>query len=108
MNAEQFRCAAHSAVDQSQSAPQPFPIRMHTSRLTLHTVIDYFSTLDSRRVVSDVSPGYLRPLLPSAAPDEGEKWEDIQKDIDAKIMPGLTHWYSIPHPSLSVSKGLSL
>ncbi|KAI4184647.1 MAG: hypothetical protein LQ346_006066 [Caloplaca aetnensis] len=73
MDAEEFRRAAHSAVDE---------------------IIDYFSNLDSKRVVSDVSPGYLRPLLPSAPPKEGEKWEDIQKDIEAKIMPGLTHWQS--------------
>ncbi|KAI4132128.1 MAG: hypothetical protein LQ338_000882 [Usnochroma carphineum] len=73
MDAEEFRRAAHSAVDE---------------------IIDYFSTIDSKRVVSDVSPGYLRPLLPSGPPEEGEKWEDIQKDIAAKIMPGLTHWQS--------------
>ncbi|KAI4249141.1 MAG: hypothetical protein L6R40_000599 [Gallowayella cf. fulva] len=72
MDAEEFRRAAHSAVDE---------------------IVDYFTTLDSRRVLANVSPGYLRPLLPSAAPEEGEKWEDIQKDIETKIMPGLTHWY---------------
>ncbi|KAL9604339.1 MAG: hypothetical protein Q9219_000527 [cf. Caloplaca sp. 3 TL-2023] len=73
MNAEEFRRAAYSAVDE---------------------IIEYFSTLDSKRVIPNVSPGYLRPLLPSAPPDEGERWEDIQKDIEAKIMPGLTHWQS--------------
>lgn len=44
-------------------------------------------------MVSNVEPGYLRKLLPSAPPEEGEQWADIQKDIEAKIMPGLTHWY---------------
>ncbi|KAI4187516.1 MAG: hypothetical protein L6R41_002762 [Letrouitia leprolyta] len=73
MNAEEFRSAAYSAVDE---------------------IIDHFSTLNSKRVVSNVSPGYLRPLLPSAPPQEGEKWEGIQKDIESKIMPGLTHWQS--------------
>ncbi|KAL8829238.1 MAG: hypothetical protein Q9170_006259 [Blastenia crenularia] len=73
MDAEEFRHAAYCAVDE---------------------IIDHFSTLDSKRVLSNVSPGYLRPLLPSAPPEEGEKWEDIQKDIEAKIMPGLTHWQS--------------
>ncbi|KAL8929035.1 MAG: hypothetical protein Q9208_001478 [Pyrenodesmia sp. 3 TL-2023] len=73
MDAEEFRRAAHSAVDE---------------------IIDYFSTLDSKRVTPSVSPGYLRSLLPSAPPEEGEKWEDIQKDVQAKIMPGLTHWQS--------------
>ena len=58
-------------------------------------VIDYFDTLEERRVISSVEPGYLRKLLPSGPPDEGEKWGDIQKDIEAKIMPGLTHWYLV-------------
>ena len=45
-------------------------------------------------MVSNVKPGYLRELLPTSAPETGEKWEDIQKDIEAKIQPGLTHWQS--------------
>ncbi|KAI4202128.1 MAG: hypothetical protein LQ350_002795 [Teloschistes chrysophthalmus] len=73
MDAEQFRRAAHSAVDE---------------------IIDYFSTIETRRALSNVEPGYLRPLLPSAPPEEGEKWDDIQKDVESKIMPGLTHWQS--------------
>ncbi|KAI4221933.1 MAG: hypothetical protein L6R36_006535 [Xanthoria steineri] len=73
MDAEQFRKAGHAAVDE---------------------IIDYFTNLESRHVASKVSPGYLRPLLPAKPPDEGEEWADIQKDIEAKIMPGLTHWQS--------------
>ena len=55
-------------------------------------VIDYYDTIHSRRVVSNVEPGYLRKLLPSGPPEDGEEWDDIQKDIESKIMPGLTHW----------------
>jgi aromatic-L-amino-acid decarboxylase len=33
-------------------------------------------------------------LIPSKPPVEGEQWENIQKDIEAKIMPGITHWQS--------------
>ena len=50
--------------------------------------------METRRVMSEVQPGYLRKLLPPGPPQEGEKWEDIQKDIDATIIPGLTHWYA--------------
>ncbi|SLM34684.1 aromatic-l-amino-acid decarboxylase [Lasallia pustulata] len=57
-------------------------------------LIDYYDTIQDRRVVSNVAPGYLRKLLPPGPPHEGEKWEDIQKDIESKIMPGLTHWQS--------------
>ncbi|KAK4236920.1 hypothetical protein C8A03DRAFT_45157 [Achaetomium macrosporum] len=59
---------------------------------TIDEIINYFDNLDSRDVVSRVEPGYLRKLLPSEAPQEGEPWADIQRDIEAKIMPGITHW----------------
>lgn len=42
--------------------------------------------------MSAVEPGYLRPLLPSAAPQDPEPFETIRADIASKIMPGLTHW----------------
>ncbi|KAL2015921.1 hypothetical protein VTK56DRAFT_4535 [Thermocarpiscus australiensis] len=59
---------------------------------SIEEIINYFENLGSRDVVSSVEPGYLRKLLPSEAPQEGEPWADIQKDIEAKIMPGVTHW----------------
>lgn len=57
------------------------------------TVAGYYDNLDDRNVVSTVEPGYLRKLLPSEAPVEGEAWTDIHKDIEGKILPGITHWY---------------
>ena len=56
------------------------------------SVINYYDTIQDRRVVSNVEPGYLKKLLPSGPPQEGEPWLDIQKDIESKIVPGLTHW----------------
>jgi aromatic-L-amino-acid decarboxylase len=56
-------------------------------------VVNYYDTIEDRRVVSNVEPGYLKKLLPSGPPEDGEPWADIQKDIETKIMPGLTHWY---------------
>ncbi|KAL9090293.1 MAG: hypothetical protein Q9165_005326 [Trypethelium subeluteriae] len=73
MNSQQFREAAHAAVDE---------------------IIDYYETLPSRRVQSAVEPGYLAPLLPAGPPEDGEPWPSIQRDIESKIMPGLTHWQS--------------
>jgi aromatic-L-amino-acid decarboxylase len=58
-------------------------------------VINYYDTLQDKNVVSAVEPGYLKKILPDGPPQEGEKWEDIQKDIETKIIPGLTHWYDI-------------
>ncbi|KAH8159743.1 hypothetical protein CIB48_g8508 [Xylaria polymorpha] len=45
-------------------------------------------------IVSTVEPGYLRKLLPEEAPQHGETWADIQKDIQTKVLPGITHWQS--------------
>eukprot|EP00899_Mesostigma_viride_P019632 jgi/Mesvir1/27670/Mv07392-RA.1 len=39
-------------------------------------------------------PGYLKPLIPSSAPEEGEDWDTIMADVRDKIMPGVTHWQS--------------
>ena len=88
MNSGEFRRAAHSAVDESK-----LPIHREGSYTNKLPVIDYYDNIQQRRVVSDVTPGYLRKLLPSNPPEEGEEWADIQKDIESKIMPGLTHWY---------------
>ncbi|KAJ3032076.1 UNVERIFIED_CONTAM: hypothetical protein HDU68_006855 [Siphonaria sp. JEL0065] len=46
--------------------------------------------------LSTVEPGFLGKLIPAEAPELPEKWEDIQSDIESKIMPGITHWQ---HPS---------
>ena len=63
---------------------------------TVDDIIRYFDTLGARDVVSSVEPGYLRPQLPAEAPQEGEPWADIRRDVEAKILPGITHW---SHPA---------
>nr|CAA69668.1 Dopa decarboxylase [Ceratitis capitata] len=46
------------------------------------------------RVLPEVKPGYLKPLIPDAAPEKPEKWQDVMQDIERVIMPGVTHWHS--------------
>lgn len=55
-------------------------------------ICDYMTNIKDKRVISDVEPGYLRPLLPDEAPLDGEPWDVIMKDVEDKIMPGVTHW----------------
>jgi len=59
-------------------------------------IADYLENIRERRVFPDVKPGYLRELLPDAAPHEGEEFDKIFADIERVIMPGVTHWQS-PH-----------
>ncbi|KAF3898443.1 Pyridoxal phosphate-dependent decarboxylase [Trichophyton interdigitale] len=73
MDQDQFRSAAHSAVDE---------------------IIQYFAGLPSQQVLPDVEPGYLKGRLPAAAPLEGEPWSQIQADLETLIKPGVTHWQS--------------
>ncbi|XP_060776374.1 aromatic-L-amino-acid decarboxylase [Neoarius graeffei] len=57
-------------------------------------IADYLENIEKRKVYPDVEPGYLRSLIPEAAPDEPETYEDVIKDIERVIMPGVTHWHS--------------
>ncbi|XP_040602583.1 aromatic-L-amino-acid decarboxylase isoform X3 [Mesocricetus auratus] len=57
-------------------------------------IADYLEGIEGRAVYPDVEPGYLRPLIPTAAPQEPDAYEDIIKDIEKIIMPGVTHWNS--------------
>ncbi|KAK0643548.1 pyridoxal phosphate-dependent transferase [Cercophora newfieldiana] len=75
MDSKEFREAAISSIDE---------------------IVNYYDNISERPVVSTVEPGYLRKLLPSEAPEDGEAWSDIQQDIEAKILPGITHWQ---HPN---------
>ncbi|KAF3450355.1 hypothetical protein FNV43_RR06435 [Rhamnella rubrinervis] len=43
-------------------------------------------------MVSQVQPGYLKPLLPKSAAYYPEPIETILKDVQHHIVPGLTHW----------------
>lgn len=53
-------------------------------------------TIRDFRVLPDVKPGYMRPLLPTSAPEQGEGWDAIFADFNRVVIPGLTHWQS-PH-----------
>ncbi|KAJ2938187.1 hypothetical protein O0L34_g18526 [Tuta absoluta] len=57
---------------------------------------DYLENIRDRRVYPSVQPGYLHKRLPNECPTQGEKWDDIFKDVEEHIMPGIVHWQS-PH-----------
>lgn len=51
---------------------------------------DYLEGIEGRQVYPDVEPGYLRPLIPPSAPQEPDAYEDIIRDIEKIIMPGVS------------------
>jgi len=52
-------------------------------------IADYMETIEQRRVLPEVQPGYLRDMLPNNAPTHAERWEDIMADVEHAIMPGV-------------------
>lgn len=69
MDAQQFRKAAMELVD---------------------FIANYLENIRERPVLPDVKPLYLQALVPSEAPEEGESWNDVFKDIERVIMPGVS------------------
>jgi aromatic-L-amino-acid decarboxylase len=72
---------------------QEFRVR---AKEMIDIVADYLDTIESRHVLPDVKPGYLKTLIPDSAPEEPDQWSDLVADIERVIMPGVTHWHS-PH-----------
>jgi aromatic-L-amino-acid decarboxylase len=59
-------------------------------------VADYRAKVATLPVMSQATPGSIRAALPAAPPDSPESWDDVFRDLDRTIVPGLSHWQ---HPS---------
>jgi aromatic-L-amino-acid decarboxylase len=57
-------------------------------------VVDYLKNVEDYPVMSQVKPGDIRKLLPESAPEKGESFEAMLKDVNEVVMPGITHWQS--------------
>jgi aromatic-L-amino-acid/L-tryptophan decarboxylase len=59
---------------------------------TSEWVAAYLETAGERPVFPAVSPGDVRRKLPRSAPETGEPFSDVLRDLDEIVMPGLTLW----------------
>ncbi|KAK3193282.1 hypothetical protein Dsin_024592 [Dipteronia sinensis] len=73
VDAEQLRDYAHQMVD---------------------FIADYYNSIESFPVLSQVQPGYLHKLIPDSAPNHPESLQNVLDDVQAKIFPEVTHWQS--------------
>jgi aromatic-L-amino-acid decarboxylase len=71
MSPNEFRAAAHQAVD---------------------WIADYLRDIRDLPVLPDVQPGELMDALPAAGPEQGESMDAILADFRNLIVPGITHW----------------
>src|SRR5215212_1842651 len=72
---EEFRAAAHAAVD---------------------WIADYFEHIDSFPVLSRVQPGDIEKQFAAAPSETGKPYDALLDEFKEKILPGITHWN---HPS---------
>jgi aromatic-L-amino-acid decarboxylase len=67
---------------------------VRNGRDVLDWIAEYHRNVESYPVLSSVEPGQIRSKLPEEPPREGEPFDEILKDIDTVILPGITHWQS--------------
>ena len=60
----------------------------------IERIARYMEEIESYSVLSRVVPGSIRERLPPVAPEHGEPFSEVLRDIDEIIMPGITHWQS--------------
>ena len=63
-------------------------------RAVVDWIADYYENIESYPVLSQVQPGEVRATLPTEPPLQGEPFEDILKDVNDLLLPGITHWQS--------------
>ncbi len=57
-------------------------------------IADYLERVEELPVQSAVQPGDVRAGLPEHPPERPEPFDQIMKDVDEIILPGVTHWQS--------------
>jgi tyrosine decarboxylase len=62
--------------------------------LVIDFIADYYKNVEKYPVRSQVEPGYLKKRMPDSAPHDPEPIEEILRDVQNDIVPGITHWQS--------------
>lgn len=52
-------------------------------------IANYTESLRNKNVLPDVDPGYLSQFLPEEAPQKAETWQEVLKDVERYIIPGV-------------------
>ena len=55
-------------------------------------IANYFEHIDEYPVLSQVEAGWLKDSQPTSAPEKGENFGEVLKDMDRLILPAVTHW----------------
>jgi aromatic-L-amino-acid/L-tryptophan decarboxylase len=81
---------------------QPSPASFHMTpeefrrrgKEVVDWIADYYEKIESLPVVSRAKPGEIRASLVPRAPENGESFDAMMRDVENLILPGITHWQS--------------
>ena len=72
-----------------------------------HRVVDWIASYlahpERHPVLARIAPGDIRRQLDPRPPEAPESFEAIMRDLDAIILPGVTHWN---HPAFMAYFGI--
>ena len=71
----------------------PEEFRRH-GKAVVDWIADYYERIESYPVMSQAKPGEIRASLPKSAPQKGESFDAMLRDVEKLILPGITHWQS--------------
>lgn len=71
MTPDEFRRRAHELIDR---------------------IADYRTNVGDRPVMAQTAPGAIKAQLPAHPPEQPESFDAVLRDLDAIVMPGLSHW----------------
>ncbi len=57
-------------------------------------IADYYENIEQFPVLAQVKPGEIKASLPDSPPQKGESFDTVLRDLDEKIVRGITHWQS--------------
>jgi aromatic-L-amino-acid/L-tryptophan decarboxylase len=60
----------------------------------LEWAASYLERVAELPVLSQVEPGAIRAALPEHAPERGEPFAAVLRDLEEVLLPGMTHWQS--------------
>jgi aromatic-L-amino-acid decarboxylase len=58
----------------------------------LEWAASYLERVGSLPVLAQLAPGSIRAALPPRAPEHGEPFSAVLRDLDEVLLPGITHW----------------
>jgi aromatic-L-amino-acid decarboxylase len=80
-----------NAEESHQQRPPGSVLREH-GPAALAWAADYLEGLRDLPVLATVAPGEIAARLPRRAPEQGEQFDAVLRDLDQLLLDGVTHW----------------